>query len=107
MAESESTRPSLRLIAGELVTSLAQDVVEIAEVALTGRRPTDEEPADSAPMKTSPPRRKPRIAIIGGGISGLSAAWSLVKDRKVDAHITVFESSGAVGGKLQLLELEG
>jgi len=108
MAEPGSTpRPSLRLIAGELVTHLAQDVVEIAEVALTGRRPEGDAPPTTSSTKTSSPRRKARIAIIGGGIAGLSAAWSLVKDRKVDADITIYESSNSVGGKLQLLELEG
>lgn len=107
MAERGSTRPSLRLIAGDLVTNLAQDVVEIAEVALTGKRPEDKIPEAEPPAGTSSKSRKPQIAIIGGGIAGLSAAWSLVKDRKVDADVTIFESSDSVGGKLQLLELQG
>ncbi len=108
MAEPRSPRPSLRLIAGDLVTSLAQDVADIAEVALTGKRPGDGESVEESVATTSRPGEPtPRIAIIGGGIAGLSAAWSLVKDRNVDAEITVFESSSSVGGKLQLLELEG
>ena len=40
------------------------------------------------------------FAIIGGGISGLSAAWYLKKLRP-QALVTVFESSDNIGGVLQ------
>lgn len=40
----------------------------------------------------------PRIAIIGGGIAGLSCALALA-DKGVDA--TIYESSGRVGGRMQ------
>ena len=39
-------------------------------------------------------------AIIGGGISGLSAAWYLKKLRP-EARVTVFESGDKTGGVLQ------
>ena len=108
MAESRSSRPSLRLIAGELVNNLASDATDIAEAALTGRVPGQTEAeADAGTAKAGgrPPRIQ--IAVIGGGIAGLSAAWSLVRDRKVDADVTIFEAAGEVGGKLQLHEIEG
>lgn len=108
MPEPRSSRPSLRLIAGELVTNLASDAADIAEAALTGRvRGESQTTARTTSAKTDsrPPRLQ--IAVIGGGISGLSAAWSLVRDRKVDADVTIFEAAGEVGGKLQLHEVEG
>ena len=37
MPDKPAARPNLRLIAGDLVSSLAHDVAEIAEVALTGK----------------------------------------------------------------------
>ena len=39
-------------------------------------------------------QQRPRIAIIGTGISGLSAAWAL----QDSCEITVFESAGRIGG---------
>lgn len=50
-----------------------------------------------------------RVAVVGGGISGLAAAWQLVTDPAVrqGLSVTVFESSGAVGGKLLLAEVAG
>ena len=44
--------------------------------------------------------RSASFAIIGGGISGLSAAWYLKKFRP-EALVTVFESSDEAGGVLQ------
>jgi protoporphyrinogen/coproporphyrinogen III oxidase len=40
----------------------------------------------------------PHIAVIGGGIGGLSAAHALCAK---DAQVTVFEASSRLGGKLQ------
>ncbi len=50
-----------------------------------------------------------RIAIIGGGISGLSAAYHLAKARKDGAPIeyTLFESSNRLGGSLCSERVEG
>lgn len=39
----------------------------------------------------------PRIAIVGGGIAGLSAAWRL---RRGGLHSTIYEASGRTGGRM-------
>ena len=41
---------------------------------------------------------KPRIAIVGGGIAGLVAAYEIVKDGSAEA--VLYEASGRTGGKL-------
>lgn len=51
----------------------------------------------------STPANPTRVVIIGGGIAGLSAAWSL---QNSDCHVTVLEASGSVGGKVQSQILE-
>lgn len=107
MADKTAARPSLRLIAGDLVSSLAHDVAEIAEVALTGKTPEEREKATSSSDQPEKASRARTVAVIGGGIAGLSAAWSLVSDRQADADIIVYESSPSVGGKLRLNEIEG
>ncbi len=48
----------------------------------------------------------PRIAIIGAGISGLTAAHELSRLRP-DASITIFEASDRVGGKLWTQDQDG
>ena len=50
-----------------------------------------------------------RIAIIGGGCAGLSAAFTLEKQRKsgVEVEYTLFESSGRFGGVLATEQVEG
>ena len=45
-----------------------------------------------------------RIAIIGGGIAGLSAAWTL---RRRGIDLTLFEASDRLGGKLQTEYADG
>ncbi len=45
------------------------------------------------------------VAVIGGGIAGLTAAWELLTDSQVD--VTVFEADQAVGGKLRTTEVAG
>ncbi|HEY6804715.1 MAG TPA: protoporphyrinogen oxidase [Pyrinomonadaceae bacterium] len=42
-----------------------------------------------------------RIAIIGGGISGLAAAHRLIERSKTPVSITLFESSSRLGGTIQ------
>lgn len=44
-----------------------------------------------------------RIAVLGGGISGLTAAWSL----SPSFDITLFEKSERVGGHIQTIEKDG
>ncbi|HET7901187.1 MAG TPA: protoporphyrinogen oxidase [Candidatus Nanopelagicales bacterium] len=53
----------------------------------------------------TPPRR-PHVVVVGGGISGLAAAWRLCRSRH-DLEVTVLESSDRVGGKLRVGELAG
>ena len=54
-------------------------------------------------MREAPARH---IAVVGGGISGLAAAWFL-RRRSNGTTITMLESSDRVGGKLRLRELAG
>jgi protoporphyrinogen/coproporphyrinogen III oxidase len=56
-------------------------------------------------MKTSP-----NVMIIGGGITGLTAAYYLQKQLKQDgwnARISVVEQSGSFGGKIHTIERDG
>lgn len=46
------------------------------------------------------------VAVIGGGISGLTAAWEIARQRS-DVDITVFEGSDQIGGKLRVGEIAG
>ncbi|WP_234361760.1 protoporphyrinogen oxidase [Plantactinospora sp. BB1] len=49
----------------------------------------------------------PRIAVVGGGITGLAAALRLRDRLPADTEITVYEQSGALGGKLRTGSLAG
>lgn len=42
-----------------------------------------------------------RIVIVGGGITGLSAAWELVSRWRGDVDVTVLDGADRVGGKLR------
>ncbi len=53
-----------------------------------------------------PSPRRPHVVVVGGGISGLAAAWRLCRERH-DLDVTVLESSARVGGKLRVSDLEG
>ncbi len=46
-----------------------------------------------------------RIAVIGGGISGLAAAWQLAQQS--DVQVTLFEASEKVGGVLETIYDQG
>ncbi|MEE9503505.1 MAG: FAD-dependent oxidoreductase [Thermodesulfobacteriota bacterium] len=48
--------------------------------------------------------KKPKIAIIGGGIAGLAAAYHL---QKYNLDTTLYERRSEVGGKFSTLEVEG
>ena len=54
--------------------------------------------------RVSSPSRPPTVAIVGGGISGLAAAFFL-RDRGV--AVTVLEGSPRLGGKLAVSEVAG
>ena len=45
------------------------------------------------------------VAVVGGGIAGLVAAWELLQHN--DIRVVVFESAGVVGGKLRSAEVAG
>ncbi|WP_081916137.1 protoporphyrinogen oxidase [Saccharothrix sp. NRRL B-16314] len=48
-----------------------------------------------------------RVAVVGGGISGLAAAHRLRQLLGPSAEITVFEQAGRLGGKLRTVEVGG
>ncbi|GGM27163.1 MULTISPECIES: protoporphyrinogen oxidase [Micromonospora] len=52
-------------------------------------------------------RRPWRVAVVGGGIAGLAAALRLRDRAPAGTEITVYERSGAFGGKLRTGELAG
>src|SRR5262245_36100029 len=62
--------------------------------------------APSLPISTSPLPRARRIAVIGGGISGLAAAFR-AHELDPNAVITLFEASGRLGGVLQTDRRDG
>ncbi len=47
-----------------------------------------------------------RVAVVGGGVAGLAAAWELARSAE-DLSVTLFEGSGQVGGKLRRAEVAG
>ena len=58
---------------------------------------------------TTPPNSSRRIAILGGGIAGLSAAWTLEKSRRAGAPIaySLYEASGRLGGVIRSEIVDG
>ncbi len=50
--------------------------------------------------------RRPRVVVVGGGVSGLSAAWHIAR-RRHDLDVQVFEGGPQVGGILRVSELDG
>ncbi|MEU8298461.1 protoporphyrinogen oxidase [Micromonospora sp. NPDC048909] len=52
-------------------------------------------------------RRPWRVAVVGGGIAGLAAAVRLRDRAPAGTEVTVYEQSGALGGKLRTGELAG
>ncbi|WP_205740774.1 protoporphyrinogen oxidase [Haloactinopolyspora alba] len=49
----------------------------------------------------------PRVAVVGGGISGLAAAWFLRRALGETAQIVVYEKRRDVGGHLRVAEVAG
>lgn len=52
-------------------------------------------------------KSKETVAIIGGGIAGLYAAWRIVSDGKNDYEVCLYESSERVGGRIHSQEISG
>ncbi|MEO8829509.1 protoporphyrinogen oxidase [Lapillicoccus sp.] len=53
-----------------------------------------------------PGHRRARVVVVGGGISGLAAAWELSRAEPA-LDVVVLESTSTVGGKLRLGEVAG
>ncbi|KZZ84529.1 protoporphyrinogen oxidase [Bacillus sp. SJS] len=51
--------------------------------------------------------KKKRVAILGGGLTGLSAAYYLQKELQEDVEITLIEASPRLGGKIQTVQKNG
>lgn len=68
-------------------------------------------PPPQTPLQPRPPRPRPVIAIVGGGIAGLAAAWELVGRSDPQGgtapEVLVLESGDRIGGKLRCLEFAG
>jgi oxygen-dependent protoporphyrinogen oxidase len=47
------------------------------------------------------------VAVVGGGISGLAAAWFLRTELGESAEIIVFEKSPQIGGHLRVSDVAG
>lgn len=62
-------------------------------------------PVDNDPVTLPLPSR--HVVVVGGGISGLAAAWFLRQDGPADLQVTVLEASEQVGGKLRVSDLAG
>ncbi len=65
--------------------------------------PVPDSDPPALPIKTS---SRPRVAVVGAGITGLAAAVRLV-DRIPSVTLTVFEAADRAGGVLQTVEREG
>lgn len=113
MADKGANRPSLRLIAGDLVDATVTEVAEIADAATAAVDVSVSDAAVSGSIESLPSAGarsagdRRRVVVIGAGIAGLAAAWSIVRDRKLDVDVVIFEADDVVGGKLRLNELEG
>jgi protoporphyrinogen/coproporphyrinogen III oxidase len=51
--------------------------------------------------------RVPHVAVVGGGIAGLAAAWFLRRELGDDVRVTVLEGAPQAGGKLTVSEVGG
>jgi oxygen-dependent protoporphyrinogen oxidase len=50
---------------------------------------------------------RPRVAVVGGGITGLAAAWELATGAGAPVEVIVLEGSAQCGGKLRSGEIAG
>lgn len=98
MSDAINGRASLRVIAGDLGESRSVDEAVASPPRL---------PITTEPRTRRPPGQPARIVIVGGGVAGLAAAWSLIRDRGTKAEVVVLESAPITGGKLRVSELEG
>ena len=73
---------------GKIGDPIAIRALERAALEMSGDR--------REPVKTLPARNK-QVAIVGGGLSGLTAAFDLVRK---GYHVAVFERTGRLGGRI-------
>jgi protoporphyrinogen/coproporphyrinogen III oxidase len=59
------------------------------------------------PSAGRPTRPGRHVAVVGGGIAGLAAAWFLRRDGGPDLQVTVLEGAPVTGGKLRVSEVAG
>jgi oxygen-dependent protoporphyrinogen oxidase len=50
---------------------------------------------------------RPRVAVVGAGVTGLTAAYRLVRSMGEKAEVVVFESNEEAGGKIRTVEVGG
>lgn len=104
-------RPSLRVIAGDLASTIVNDTVAVAEAAIDLVLPEDGNTANedlAQPMKKVPRLNNvPRVAVIGGGVAGMSAALQLAQQGKKGVKVTLFEATSELGGKVKLHTVAG
>src|SRR4051812_20743042 len=82
-SESDRARASRRLFLGH------------AALAAAARKRLPVKPAPPAARR--PPRRTPRIAVVGGGIAGLNATYTL---QKAGLRATVYSAESRLGGRM-------
>jgi len=58
-------------------------------------------------VKSRPGATPRHVVVVGGGISGLAAAWFLHRDGPPGLTVTVLEGSPQIGGKLRVSEVGG
>jgi oxygen-dependent protoporphyrinogen oxidase len=54
-----------------------------------------------------PPPRTPVVAVVGAGISGLSAAWALLRDCERPPRVLLLEASERAGGRIETIPFLG
>ncbi len=62
---------------------------------------------DGRPTMDRTTRKPPRVAIIGGGMGGLTTAYYLQHVYSAGVDVTIFESSGRIGGKVVSRRFDG
>jgi oxygen-dependent protoporphyrinogen oxidase len=62
---------------------------------------------NDGPVTSGPPATARHVIVVGGGISGLAAAWFLHRDAPPDVTVTVLEASPQIGGKLRVSDVGG
>ncbi|MBO0829175.1 MAG: protoporphyrinogen oxidase, partial [Streptosporangiales bacterium] len=62
---------------------------------------------DPVGMERDEPPSRPHVAVVGGGVAGLTAARELTGRAGDRIDVTVFEGSSVVGGKLRVSEVAG